>query len=402
MPREKNPPRGSKRAHSRSSSRLLSPRPSKKPRRQSIPWPIETTLKLISILVEKPNLLEKLFSSANSSQANTTGKTNTQIWNELAQFIFKDVEELQDRLKNDLNGVGASVRGHVDLLKSKYQRFHKKLGATGAGLLYEDLREGSTAKNLVDEFTKNNEWYPFVHGWWRTHPTYNPIAHDNSRSSSGDKQAGSFQRSTRSRGRKQEDPPPESEEEEVDQQSESEASSDSDLGSDEEATEPPVTTPHSTTRHKSRGRSTASIASKSSTPSRTFSPTPSKRAKSSKHTPTNALDCLQDAMGDASSLTATSQKLKELSKARQHEIRIKELGIKESTVKLKTIEAEERLLRLKGEAMARSQLGFRQDGPSLQFAAWPGVPGASMPHPTTLPSSSFTLMPDMFGGHDGQ
>ncbi|KAG2135035.1 hypothetical protein BD769DRAFT_1664982 [Suillus cothurnatus] len=61
------------------------------------------------------------------------------------------------------------------MLKRKYNEFNKSLKQTGAGLTYDELQKNPHTKTLIDSQLNKFPWWPDLHGWWRTNPTYNTV-----------------------------------------------------------------------------------------------------------------------------------------------------------------------------------------------------------------------------------
>jgi hypothetical protein len=79
-------------------------------------------------------------------------------------------------------------------LKRKYNEFNKSLKQTGAGLTYDELQKNPHTKTLIgglfscmpvnytfiylfltDLQLNKFPWWPDLHSWWRTNPTYNTV-----------------------------------------------------------------------------------------------------------------------------------------------------------------------------------------------------------------------------------
>ncbi|KAH0825742.1 hypothetical protein J3R83DRAFT_9904 [Lanmaoa asiatica] len=92
------------------------------------------------------------------------------IYYELAQYIFEnEVELTNEPLFPLLNAA----------FQAKYNEQVKWLGQTGAELSIEDLWSGEKMKGLIEtkgligSILKDFPWFPSLHSWWRTKPTYN-------------------------------------------------------------------------------------------------------------------------------------------------------------------------------------------------------------------------------------
>ncbi|KAG1866728.1 hypothetical protein F4604DRAFT_1928015 [Suillus subluteus] len=60
-------------------------------------------------------------------------------------------------------------------IKRKYNEFNKFLKQTGARLTYNKLQKNPQIKTLIDSQLNKFPWWPDLHSWWRTNPTYNTI-----------------------------------------------------------------------------------------------------------------------------------------------------------------------------------------------------------------------------------
>ncbi|KAJ6573445.1 hypothetical protein DFH09DRAFT_851500, partial [Mycena vulgaris] len=140
------------------------------------------TDKLVKFLSENPTFRIKLFSDSTAdakkeARAKQVAKDGKAVQcGVLAKYIFENDEQEQARYANDSAKFAGAVETRLRRLKKDYIGFLGQIGATGAGLDPDRVREGSQLASVFDEVREKFPWWDELHGFWRELPNYNPIS----------------------------------------------------------------------------------------------------------------------------------------------------------------------------------------------------------------------------------
>ncbi|GJJ05876.1 hypothetical protein Clacol_000063 [Clathrus columnatus] len=116
---------------------------------------------------------------AEDRQKNTAKSSKASFHGVLAKYIFDkdntDDEQLCNNYQGDSEHYAQSVGSQLQRLKKKYKECCEKLGATGAGLNPEDIREGSEIANKHEQIRNQWPFWDWLHAMWHELPNYNPV-----------------------------------------------------------------------------------------------------------------------------------------------------------------------------------------------------------------------------------
>ncbi|KAJ6471178.1 hypothetical protein DFH09DRAFT_1220511 [Mycena vulgaris] len=136
---------------------------------------------LITYLCEHPEFRIKLFSDS-TAEAKQQGRPKLvgkdgrpQQYTVLAAYIFKEDEKEQVRYASNPPKYATAVETRLRRLKREYKVHVGVLGATGAGLLPDQVTEGSNIASLLDAIRAKWPWWDDLHPFWRELPNYNPV-----------------------------------------------------------------------------------------------------------------------------------------------------------------------------------------------------------------------------------
>ncbi|KAJ7659684.1 hypothetical protein DFH06DRAFT_989406, partial [Mycena polygramma] len=165
---------------------LVDPKKAKKKQRQSVNWKgnDQWTDMAVGYLLDNPEFRRKLFSDSTAEakkeqRKKSVAKDGKAVqYAELAKFIFEEDPKEQARYVNDPAKYAVSVETRFHRLKKEYKGHLEVLGATGAGLHPDDVKEDSNIESLIGKSCKIRDdwpWWDDLHAFWRELPSYNPI-----------------------------------------------------------------------------------------------------------------------------------------------------------------------------------------------------------------------------------
>ncbi|KIJ28341.1 hypothetical protein M422DRAFT_140817, partial [Sphaerobolus stellatus SS14] len=149
------------------------------------------TYKIIEYLTDNIDFRRKLFSDS-TRDAKGAGRRKQQAKDQkvqmhatLASYVFAKHEDtaLAAEYAADPTRFGRSVGQRLQRLIRLYGDHIKDLGVTGAGLLSDEIIEGSGIANKIGMSYEIHDIFPFwdeLHPFWRELLNYNPIAITNS------------------------------------------------------------------------------------------------------------------------------------------------------------------------------------------------------------------------------
>jgi hypothetical protein len=145
-------------------------------------WTTNRTERLLDWLEENPADRQKLFSDS-TKDAKDEGRrkrvakgTKSEFHKMIATYVFSVDENEAVRADFAVNTINytKSVDNYLGRLRKEYRQFNEALGRTGAGLRYEDVEEGSSLWNLIEQLEQDFPYWKRLHGFWRTLPNFNP------------------------------------------------------------------------------------------------------------------------------------------------------------------------------------------------------------------------------------
>ncbi|KAN0118820.1 hypothetical protein V8E52_004931 [Russula decolorans] len=143
----------------------------------------ERTERLLDYLDVHPDVAIKLFGDSTQvakleGRSKLTAKSNKgAAYLQVADGIFSIDNDAAVRadFKTNPNKYAKAVDNYItNTLKKQYRAANERIGRTGAGLKAEDVTPGSEIADIIKKETQNFKWWPWLHGFWRTLPNFNP------------------------------------------------------------------------------------------------------------------------------------------------------------------------------------------------------------------------------------
>ncbi|KAN0105459.1 hypothetical protein V8E52_011011 [Russula decolorans] len=143
----------------------------------------ECTERLLDYLDAHPDVAMKLFGDSTQTaklegRSKMTAKSNkAAAYLQVADGIFSVDHDpgVRADFASNPNKYSKAVDNYItNTLKKQYRAANKRIGKTGAGLKAEDISPGSEIANIIEKETENFRWWPWLHGFWRMLPNFNP------------------------------------------------------------------------------------------------------------------------------------------------------------------------------------------------------------------------------------